>query len=66
MNTLYSKLHKIAGYTHIVRYTELLPYGIAVEKSFPTSSDAVEIHKKSLQGRKEAGIVIEYVIEEIL
>ncbi len=45
--------HKAAGYTHKIRwleYSEL--FGVYLEKSFPTTPDAVELHLAALNKRR--------------
>ncbi len=45
--------YKAAGYTHRIRWLEYNPlFGIYIEKSFPTTSDAVSLHMESLNKRR--------------
>jgi hypothetical protein len=42
-----------SGYTHLIEYNELLEWAnIFVQKSFPTTADAVQIHLDSLNARR--------------
>lgn len=55
--------HKAAGYTHRIRwleYSEL--FGIYIEKSFPTTADAVELHLESLEQRRSESEEYDFIV----
>lgn len=50
-------------YTHKISWVENHPRYGTVEKSFPTTKDAVNIHLSRLKKSKDEGLVVEYKVE---
>lgn len=58
-------LKKKAGYTHTVSYKENVRNIGWVEKSFPTTRDAVDIHMRNLRKSEEQGLLTEIKVQPI-